>query len=158
MCRDHHLQRGDRICGQATARILDDGDQSRGVGRPLRHDLAELGQMDAQGADRLRALLDQQLADAEDRRRPLRLFTLHGHETPRPSLCCATDRLGIGGIILLALYQGLDVRGRDKPHLIGKLAGLAPPTMRAATGFRRDNAGLHPTEIGQHLITSQFLA
>lgn len=39
---DQHLQRGDGIGGQPAVRIIDDGDQSRGVGCPLRHDLAEL--------------------------------------------------------------------------------------------------------------------
>ena len=31
--------------GQPAVRIIDDGDQPRGVGRPLRHDLAELAQV-----------------------------------------------------------------------------------------------------------------
>lgn len=52
-CR--HLQtgeRGDGIGGQTAARVLDDGDPSRGVGCRLRHDLAERAQMVAPRIDR----------------------------------------------------------------------------------------------------------
>ena len=117
-CRNKNLQGRDGIDGQAAVRILDNGDQLCGVGCSLRHDLPELGQVAAQGVDRLRPLPDQKLTDAEDHRSPLGLFTLHGHETHRRALCGFADRLGIGRIVLLALHEGLDVGGRDEPCLL----------------------------------------
>ena len=76
--RDQHLQRAGGIGGQATVRVLDDGDEPRSVGRTLGHDLPELGQMSAQGIDRLRPLPDQKLAHAKHHRRSLRLLALTG--------------------------------------------------------------------------------
>ena len=90
-CHDQYLQSGDGIGGYAAVRVLDDGEQFRCVGRPLRHNLAELGQMtrrhprgvfSARRVDRLCALPDQQLPDTKDHRRALGLFTLHGHKMP----------------------------------------------------------------------------
>lgn len=56
---DQDCQSNGRINWQPTFRILDDRNQPSRVGRPLWHDLPELGQMAPQGIDRLRALPDQ---------------------------------------------------------------------------------------------------
>ena len=61
------------------------------------------GVLSARRVDRLRALPDQKLADAEEHRCPLGFFTLHGHETHRRPLHSLANRLGIRRIILLAL-------------------------------------------------------
>jgi len=64
--RDEHLERGNRIDRQNVVRVLDNGDQFRCVGRPLRHNLAKLGQvttrhakgvLSARRVDRLRTLI-----------------------------------------------------------------------------------------------------
>jgi len=52
--RDQHLPRGDGIDMQNIVRVLDDGAQFRCVGRPLWHNLAELGQMSARHAKGVR--------------------------------------------------------------------------------------------------------
>lgn len=156
--RDKNLKGGDGIQGQAAVRILDDGDRLCGIRRSLRDDLPELGQMATQGVDGLRALPDQKLSDQKDHRCSLGLFALHGHEAHGRALCCFADRLCIGGIILLALDEGLDVGGRDEPHLVAQLADLTAPEMRAATGFHRHDTRLQLAEEGQHLIPPQRLA
>ena len=42
------------------------------------------------------------------------------------------DRLRIGGIILLALDEGLHIGGRDKLHLVPRVARLSAPEMRSS--------------------------
>lgn len=69
-----------------------------------------------------------------------------------------SNRLSIGGIILLALYEGLDVSGRDQPHLMAKLPDLSAPVVRPAAGFHRDNTGWQLVEERQHLRTTNLLA
>jgi hypothetical protein len=140
------------------SRVLDDGNQARGVRRPLRHDLPELAQVAAQGVDRLRALADQQLASAEDHRGALGLLALHGHEAHRGSLRCLADRLRVRRIVLLPLHEGFDVGGRDETDLVAQLADLAAPEMRAAAGFHRHQARRQVAEERQYLIPSQLLA
>jgi hypothetical protein len=61
--RNLDFERSDGVGRRAAGRLLDEGDQLRGIRRPLRDDLSELRQMAAQGVDRLRALLDQKLPD-----------------------------------------------------------------------------------------------
>jgi len=100
----------------------------------------------------------QKFADAEDHRRPLRLFALHGHEAHRRPLRRFTDRLGIGRIVLLPLDEGLDVGRRDEPHVMAQLADLAAPVVRAAAGFHRNDAARHLAKERQHLIPPQLLA
>ena len=166
-CHDQYLQSGDGIGGYAAVRVLDDGEQFRCVGRPLRHNLAELGQMttrhargvlSARRVDRLCALPDQQLPDTKDHRRALGLFTLHGNKTHGRADRCFTDRLSICRVVFLALDEGLDVSWRDQPNVMAKLADLAPPEVSASTGFHRDNASRQLPEKLQHLRSPQLFA
>lgn len=83
--------------------------------------------MAPQGVYRLRALPDQELADAEGHRSPLGLLTLHGHEPHRRTQGRFADRLGIHRIVLLPLDEGLHVGGWDQPHLMFQLSDLAAP-------------------------------
>jgi hypothetical protein len=55
--------------------------------------------MATQGVDGLRALPDQQLPDAEDHRRPLDIFALHGNKTHRWANRSFTNGLGICRIV-----------------------------------------------------------
>ena len=114
--------------------------------------------MAAQGVDDLRALPDQKLSDTKDHRSPLGLFALHGHETHRPALRRFANSLGICRIILLPLDEGLDVGGRDEPHLMAQLPDLSAPEVRASAGFHRDNTRWQLAEERQHLIPPQLLA
>lgn len=100
---DQHLQRGNGIGGQAAVRVLDDHDQSRGVGCPLRHDLPELTQMVAKRIDRLRPLPDQQLVDPEHHGGPLGRFGLYGHKAHRRANGRFANRFSIGSVVLLWL-------------------------------------------------------
>lgn len=63
--------------------------------------------MTPERSNRLRALSDQQLAEAKDHSDSLGLLTLHGHETRRRAHGRFADRLGIGSVVLLALNDGL---------------------------------------------------
>jgi hypothetical protein len=114
--------------------------------------------MAPQGVDGLRPLPDQKLSDPKDHCCSLGLFALDGHEAHRRALCCFADRLCVSGIIFLALDEGLDVGGRDEPHLMTQLADLAAPEMRASAGFHRDNTRWRLAEGRQHLIPTQLLA
>jgi len=51
------------------------------------------------------------------------------------------DGLGIGGVVLLPLDEGLDVGRRDQPHAMAQLADLASPVVRTCAGFHCDNTG-----------------
>lgn len=94
------------------------GDQPRCVRRALRHHLPELSQMATQRVDELRALPDQELTHAEHHRGSLDLFALHQHKPHRWALGRFTDRLCVGGIILLALHERLHIGRRDQPHVM----------------------------------------
>lgn len=91
------------------------------------------------------------------RRGPLRFLALHEHEPHRRTLGGLADRLGIGGIVLLALDERLDLGGWDQPHLMAQFADLAAPEVGAAAGFHRHDAGPQLPKEGQNLISPQLL-
>jgi hypothetical protein len=71
----------------------------------------------------------QQIAASEHHRCRLLLLCFYRHEPHARTLSRLADRFGIGGIVLLALHERLDVSRRDQPHLVAKLDQLprAPP-------------------------------
>jgi len=100
----------------------------------------------------------QQLANPEDYRRALGLFTLHRHKTHSRAHRRFTDCFGIGSIIFLALDERLDVGRRDQPNVMAQLADFARPEVSTATRFHRDTARRQLPEELQHLCSPQLLA
>src|SRR6185312_16487542 len=68
------------------------------------------------------------------------------------------DRLGIAGIGLVALDEGLDVGRRDQPHLVAERAQGAAPVVRRATGFHGDQRGWGGAEELDQPVALQSLA
>jgi hypothetical protein len=60
-------------------------------------------------------------------------------------------------VILLALNEGFDVGGRDKPHIMAQLTDLASPEMGAAAGLHRNHAPRQLAEKIQNLCPPQLL-
>ena len=60
------------------------------------------------------------------------------------------DRLGIGGIILLAFDVGFDIGRRHQPHGMAEHLQLARPVMRRCAGFDPDKTGRQLLKERQH--------
>ena len=106
----------------------------------LGHYEAEFPKM---GTDRIRQL--RQLADKEIPRpvahqHRLLHCGLDRHETHRGLGHGGADRLSIGGIGLAPLHEGLDVGGRDQPHLMAELRQFPRPVVGSGAGFRANKA------------------
>ena len=84
-------------------RVLDQPHQLARLGGPLRPNDPELGQMAAQRVDVHGLLLDQQLADPMQLTNALLLDRLDRNKAHRRPGDRLGDRLGIGGIVLVAL-------------------------------------------------------
>jgi hypothetical protein len=112
------------------------------MSRTLRRDDAVFGKMPAQGVDQLRTLTHQQIARPKHHRPRLLLFSLHRNEPHRRSRAGFNDSLGIGGVVLLALYIWFDVARGNEPHLVPK------PLYRAAL-FVGARASLHGNHTGR---------
>ena len=50
------------------------------------------------------------------------------------------DRLGIGGIVLLALHEGADILGRDQLHLMAEPGEFTGPEMRTSASLHHDDS------------------
>ena len=107
---------------------------------PLRSHNAELGQMRPQGIDYLGPLPHQKVARPMQHQPALLLdrFDLHKpHGRPPHRLA---DRLGVGGIVLVALDIGLHVFRRHQSHLVAKLRQFTRPIMGRRAGLHADKA------------------
>lgn len=105
--------------------------------------------------DQLRALSDQQVTRAEHHPRRLLLLALDRDEAHVRALRGLANRFGIGGIVLLTLYERLHISRRDQPNLVSDRHKLACPVMRAAACLHRDQtARLLPHEL-QQLASAQ---
>ena len=88
--------------------------------------------------------------------RLLRRFDLHNaHGRPSHRL---TDRLGVSGIVLVALDVGLHILRRHQPHLVAELRQLPRPIMSRCAGFHANQARRQCLEELQHLAAPQLLA
>ena len=94
------------------SQIFYPGDEFGDVRWSLSNHEAVLSKVTTQGIDRLCALPHQQITGTEHDRARLLLLTLHGHETHGRPLRRFADRLGIGSIVLLPLYEWLHIGRR----------------------------------------------
>jgi hypothetical protein len=69
-----------------------------------------------------------------------------------------TDRLGVSGIILVALDVGLDILRRHQPYLVAKLREFTRPIMGRRASFHANKARRQRLEEIQHLAAPQLLA
>ena len=89
---------------------------------------------------KLGELADEQIPrSVAHQHRPLHLG-LDRHEAHRGLGHSSADRLCIRSIGLAPLDEGLDVRGRDQPHLMAELCQLTRSIMRPGTGFHPNQA------------------
>jgi hypothetical protein len=56
------------------------------------------------------------------------------------------DRLGVGGVVLVRLDEGLHVLGRDQPDLVAEGLQLPRPVVRARAGLDANQARRQPGE------------
>jgi hypothetical protein len=96
-------------------RIFDDPFQARHITDPLGCDMAELIQMRPERINGFGALLDELLARPECDGTGLLFGQFRFDETHGRPQRRLDDRLCIGGVILLALQERLDVMRRDQP-------------------------------------------
>ena len=86
----------------------------------------------------------------------LRRFDLHeAHGRPSHRL---TDRLGVSGIVLVALDVGLHVLRRHQPHLMTEFRQFTRPIMGRCAGFHANQARRQRLEELQHLAAPKLLA
>jgi hypothetical protein len=111
--------------------VRHDREQFRDPGVALRRNDAEFGQVRSEGVDALGALTDQQIAGAVLHQLALLLGRLDLHKTHRRSSNRLADRLGVNGIVLVALDVGLHVLRRHQPHLVAELPSA---TLRKEAG------------------------
>ena len=67
------------------------------------------------------------------------------------------DRLGVGGIILVALDVGLHILRRHQPDLMPELRQLARPIMRRGASLHADKTWRQRFEKRQHLAAAKLL-
>ena len=116
------------------------------VPRPFARHQAELGEVAAHRVDQLGALPDQESPGPMQHGRGLLLDRLDRDEAHgRPDHGLA-DRLGVGGVVLVRLDEGLHVLGRDQPDLVAEGLQLPRPVVRARAGLDADQARRQPGE------------
>ena len=114
--------------------------------------------MRPQGIDHLGPLPHQKIARPMQHQPALLLGRFDLHETHGRPPHRLADRLGVGGIVLVALDVGLHVLRRHQPHLVAKLRQFTRPIMRRGAGFHADQARRQRLEELQHLAAPQLLA
>ena len=157
--RRQHDQAGVSIDRQARIPILrNDRQQLFDPFAPLRSRYAEFGQMRPQGIDQLGALAHQQIACSMLHQPALLLgrfdhYKPHGWAPDR-----LADRLGVGGIVLVALDVGLHILRRHQPNLVAKLRQLTRPIVGRGTGLHADKARRQGFEELYHLAAAELLS
>ena len=106
---DQDLENGSGDLRERLVRVLDGLHELRDMRWPFGDHDAELGQMLAQGIDGLGPLPHQEIARPEHKSGGLGLLAFGSHEAHVRALGRLADRLGIRGIVLLALHERLDV-------------------------------------------------
>jgi hypothetical protein len=104
---DQHLEDRSGELRDRLLRVLDSLHKLRNTSRPSgRHD-AELGQMSAQGVHDLGSLPDQEIPGPKHESGGSGLLALGNRKAHGRAPRRLTDRLGISGIVPLALNEGL---------------------------------------------------
>jgi len=124
---------------------------------PLCSRNAELGQVRPQSIDHLGPLTHQQIAHAMQHQPALLLGRFGLHETHGRASDRLADRLGVGGIVLVALDVGLHVLRRHQTNPVTELRQLAGPIVRRGAGLHADEAGRQCFEECQHLAAPELL-
>jgi hypothetical protein len=112
---------------------------------PGRHD-AVLRKMRSHGADLCGPLPDEEMAGTVQHEDALCLGRLDGNEAHRRSPDCFTDRLRVGGIVLVPLHIGLHVSWRHQLHLVAQRRQPTCPMMRRRAGLHADQTRLNAFE------------
>jgi len=79
------------------------------------------------------------------------------HKTHSRTSHSLADRLGVGGIILVALDVGLHILRRHQTNLVAELRELTRPVMGRSAGLQADKARRQRFEECQHLATPKLL-
>lgn len=124
-------------------------------GRPW-DDQAELAQVGADRIGELRQLADKKVARPMAHQHRLLDFGLDRNEAHRRLGQGRADRLGVRGISLPALDEGLDIRRRDQPHLVAELRQLPRPVVRPRAGFDAGQTRAQAREEQQQLCAPQL--
>ena len=113
--------------------------------------------MRPQGIDHLGPLAHQQIARPMQHQLALLLGRFDLHKTHGRTSYRLADRLGVGGIVLVALDVGLHVLRRHQPHLVAKLREFTRPIMGRGAGLHADKARRQRLEELQHLAAPELL-
>jgi hypothetical protein len=124
---------------------------------PLCSRNAKLGQVRPQSIDHLGPLAHQQIARAMQHQPALLLGRFDLHETHGRTPDRLADRLGVGGIVLVALDVGLHVLRRHQPNLVTELRQLARPIVCRGAGLHADETRRQRFEERQHLAAPKLL-
>ena len=101
--------------------------------------------------DMLSALLDRKVARAEHQRGCLLLLGLHHDDAHARPLCRLADRLRIHRIVLVPLYERLDVSGSDQSDLMSHRPQLASPMMYTTARLQSHQAARMSSEEVEQL-------
>jgi hypothetical protein len=117
--------------------VFDLVDQRLQVSCSLGNNVAIFRQVSPQSVDTLRPLSHQHVASSEHDPACLLRFIFYRNKSHARPLCCLTDRLGIGRVVLLPLHERLDIGGRYQPDCVAQPPNLPTPVMRPSTRLHR---------------------
>jgi hypothetical protein len=118
----------------------------RDMHRPVGGDDPVLGHVSPDRVDGLSALANEKTTGLECKPGGLFLNGFHRHESHGGSGRRFRDRLRIGRVIFISLYEGLHVDRRDQPHLVPETTYLPSPVMRACAGLHGDQTARYRSE------------
>ncbi len=113
-------------------------------------DNAELRQMRADRIDHSGLLPDEQMPGPMQHQAGLLVGRFHRNEAHVRPLHRLANRLGIGGVILLAFNIGFDIGRRHQANRMAERLQLARPVMRRCAGFDPDKTGRQLLKERQH--------
>ncbi len=96
------------------------------MGRPLREDQTELGQVAPQRIDQLRALADEALVGSECHRSCLMFGAFHRDAMHVRAQHGFGDRRGVCRVVFLPLDERLHIDGRNEPDIVAAALRYAP--------------------------------
>ena len=114
--------------------------------------------MRPQGIDQLGPLAHQQIACSMLHQLTLLLGRLDRYEPHGWTPHRLADRLGVGGIVLVALDVGLHILRRHQTNLMPELRQLARPIMRRGASLHADQARRQSFEERYHLAAAKLLS
>ena len=157
LCRQHQQTRLGIHRQRAIILSCHDREQILEAFATLSSSNAELSHMRAQGVDQLRALTHQQVAYPVLHQPPLLLYGLDRDEPHGRAPHRLADRLGIGGIVLVALDVSLHIFGRHQPDFVAELPQLPCPMVRCGTRFHAHQARRQGLKERDYLAAPQLL-